>query len=81
MPGIKQLGLTHYFDYLVDASKVTKGKPDPETFTTAADFFNIPYEECIGLEDAAAGVEALNKANMFSVGVGVSNNYRLRTML
>ncbi len=47
-----------------------KGKPDPETFTTAADFLGIPYSECIGLEDAAAGVEAINKANMFSVGVG-----------
>ena len=31
---------------------------------------NIPYSECIGLEDAAVGVEAINKANMFSVGVG-----------
>ena len=47
-----------------------KGKPDPETFTTAADYLGIPYAECIGIEDAAAGVEAINKANMFSVGVG-----------
>lgn len=67
---LDKLGLTNYFDYVVDASKVTKGKPDPETFTTAADFFGIPYSKCVGLEDAAAGVEAINKANMFSVAVG-----------
>ena len=67
---VDKLGLIKYFDYVVDASKVKNGKPHPETFTTAADFLNIPYSECIGLEDAAAGVEAVNKANMFSVGVG-----------
>ena len=67
---VEKLGLLKYFDYVVDASKVKRGKPDPETFTTAADFLGIPYSECIGLEDAAAGVEAINKATMFSVGVG-----------
>lgn len=67
---VEKLGLTSYFDYIVDASKVSRGKPDPETFTTAADYLGIPYEECIGIEDAAAGIEAINKANMFSVGVG-----------
>ncbi|MFF2753012.1 beta-phosphoglucomutase [Psychrobacillus sp. NPDC058041] len=67
---LDKLGLTKYFDYVVDASKVEKGKPDPETFTTAADYLGIPYTKCIGIEDAAAGIEAINKADMFSVGVG-----------
>lgn len=67
---LEKLGLVRYFDYIVDASKVKKGKPDPETFTTAANHFGIPYDSCIGIEDAAAGIEALNRANMFSVGVG-----------
>lgn len=64
------LGLTAEFDYIVDASKVKKGKPDPETFTAAADALNVPYSECIGIEDSAAGLEAINGANMFSVAVG-----------
>ena len=38
---VDKLGLTHYFDYIVDASQVKKGKPDPETFTTAADFLGV----------------------------------------
>ncbi|MEK3981352.1 beta-phosphoglucomutase [Psychrobacillus sp. FSL K6-2836] len=67
---VEKLGLISYFDYIVDATKVSKGKPDPETFTSAADYLGIPYKECIGIEDAAAGIEAINKANMFSVGVG-----------
>lgn len=64
------LGLTAEFDYIVDASKVKKGKPDPETFTVAADALGVPYSECIGIEDSAAGVEAINGALMFSVAVG-----------
>ncbi|MBU9674065.1 beta-phosphoglucomutase [Planococcus sp. CP5-4] len=67
---LEKLGLSHYFDYVVDAGKVKKGKPDPETFTAAADALGVSYSNCIGIEDAAAGVEAVNRANMFSVGVG-----------
>ena len=67
---LDKLGLTHYFDYVVDAAQVQNGKPHPETFTTAADALGIPYPECIGIEDSAAGVEAINSAGMFSVGVG-----------
>ena len=67
---VEKLGLAHYFDYIVDASQVKRGKPDPETFTTAADFLGVSYEECIGIEDAEAGVRAINGARMFSVGVG-----------
>ncbi|MGO1058506.1 beta-phosphoglucomutase [Planococcus sp. FY231025] len=67
---LEKLGLTGYFDYIVDAAKVKNGKPDPETFTAAADALGIDYRDCIGIEDASAGVEAVNRAGMFSVGVG-----------
>lgn len=67
---LEKLGLTHYFDHIVDVAKVKYGKPHPEIFTTAADYIDIPYVDCIGIEDAAAGVEAINRAKMFSVGVG-----------
>src|SRR5690625_3620710 len=73
---VEKLGLLDYFDYIVDAAKVKNGKPDPETFTTAADYLNIPYSACIGLEDAVAGVEAVNRAQMFSVGVGSFEHLR-----
>lgn len=67
---LDKLGLGDYFDYVVDAGQVKKGKPDPETFVTAADALGVSHEDCVGIEDAAAGVEAINRANMFSVGVG-----------
>ena len=66
---LDKLGLTGFFDYIGDASKEAKGKPDPETFTTAADALGIAYSDCIVLEDSADGVVAITKANMFSVAV------------
>lgn len=71
---LDKLQLTSYFDYIVDASKVKKGKPDPETFLTAAAALGISPDECVGIEDAAAGVESINRAGMFSVGVGDARN-------
>lgn len=67
---LEKLELTKYFNYIVNAGEVKKGKPDPETFTTAADHLGAAYESCIGIEDAEAGVEAIKRGAMFAVGVG-----------
>lgn len=69
---LEKLELINEFDYIVDASKVKNGKPHPETFITAADYFGVPYHLCIGIEDAPSGVDALKSAGMFAVGVGQS---------
>ncbi|MEH7222270.1 beta-phosphoglucomutase [Bacillus sp. JJ1566] len=70
-----QLGLTHYFDYIVDAANISKGKPNPETFLVAADGVTVPAKECIGVEDAVAGVQAINDAGMFSVAIGPQEQF------
>ncbi|WP_066175173.1 beta-phosphoglucomutase [Bacillus marinisedimentorum] len=67
---VERLEVGEYFDYIVDAAKVEKGKPDPEIFLNAAEYLNIPAENCIGVEDAEAGVQAIKGAGMFAVGVG-----------
>jgi beta-phosphoglucomutase len=71
---LKQLGLTDVFDYVVDAAKIELGKPDPETFTNAADYLQVLYSDCVGIEDAAAGIQALKTAGMFAVGIGKKDN-------
>lgn len=67
---IERLELAHYFDHCVDVSKIKHGKPNPEIFITAAEKLKVFPENCIGIEDAIAGVDAINSAQMFSVGVG-----------
>ena len=66
------LGLTDAFDYVADAAKVTKSKPDPEIFTVCADALGVPCADCVGIEDAQAGIEAIHAAGMKSVGVNVA---------
>jgi len=67
---MNRLELTSQFDTIVDAAKILKGKPDPEIFLTAAKQLNVDPSNCIGIEDAAAGVESIKGAGMFAVGVG-----------
>ena len=69
---LEKLEIAHLFDYIADASKVVNPKPHPEIFTVCAEALNVKPSKCIGFEDAQAGIEAINSANMMSVGIGVS---------
>lgn len=67
---LKQLQLTDYFPKIVDPASLTNGKPDPEIYLKGAALLNLAPEACIGVEDAAAGVQAINAANEISIGIG-----------
>ena len=67
---LKQVNLLHRFIGIVDGNSVSKAKPDPEVFLIGAKKLNLKPEQCIVFEDAIAGVEAANKANMISIGIG-----------
>lgn len=67
---LKKLGLYTLFDTIVDPAKLSAGKPNPEIFKKAAEQLNCLVSECVGIEDAAAGVESINRANMVSIAVG-----------
>ncbi|MDD7914333.1 beta-phosphoglucomutase [Polaribacter ponticola] len=72
-PILEKVGLLHYFDAIVDGNNVTKAKPDPEVFLLAAAQLNVKAEECVVFEDAVAGVQAANAAEMMSIGIGDKN--------
>ncbi|TCC92208.1 beta-phosphoglucomutase [Pedobacter frigiditerrae] len=67
---LKQIGLMHLFDALVDGNKVTKSKPNPEVFLVGAKELNVNPGECVVFEDAIAGVQAAKAGNMKAVGIG-----------
>jgi beta-phosphoglucomutase len=68
---LKRLKIDTFFDTIVDPGRLKKGKPDPEIFQTAAKQLGINTKECAGIEDSVAGIQSINGAGMFSVGVGV----------
>jgi len=67
---LKKVGLFERFTAIVDGNNVSKAKPDPEVFLIAAKKLNKSPNECIVIEDASAGIQAANRANMTSVGIG-----------
>lgn len=67
---LETLGILDWFDTMVDGTVVTTAKPDPEVFTTAANMLGVPYKHCVVFEDAIAGVQAANRADMTSIGIG-----------
>lgn len=67
---LKKINLFSHFDYIVDASRILKGKPNPEIFLTAAKGLLISPSNCVAIEDSRVGIIAIKEAQMFSVGIG-----------
>lgn len=65
-----RLGITAAFDHIVDANLITRSKPDPEVFLAAASALRTEPADCVGIEDAVAGVHAVRAAGMFALGIG-----------
>lgn len=71
-PILEKVGLLSYFDSIVDGNSVTKAKPDPEVFLIAAKNLGVEPSNCVVFEDAVAGIQAANAAEMLSIGIGDS---------
>lgn len=69
---LNNLKITDYFDFIADASRCENSKPSPDIFLMAAKGLSVNPKNCIGIEDASAGIESINKAGMYSIGVGDS---------
>ena len=67
---LEKVGLIDRFTAIVDGNDVTKAKPDPEVFLIGAQKLNMSPENCVVFEDAIAGIQAANAANMISIGIG-----------
>ena len=66
---LSSLGIDKYFDCIVTAGDVRKGKPDPEGFLIAAYRLGVEPSQCLVIEDATAGVEAAKTAGMKCLAV------------
>lgn len=64
------MGISGYFDYVVDPALIKRAKPAPDIFLDAARHFSLDCSLCVGIEDAPAGITAIKSAGMFAVGIG-----------
>ncbi|MCB2352951.1 beta-phosphoglucomutase [Clostridium estertheticum] len=70
---LNNLKLTDYFDAIIDGTKVSSTKPNPEVFLKGALALNTPPCQCIVFEDAQSGIDAAINAGMYCIGIGSKN--------
>ncbi len=67
---LERVSIKKYFDAIIDGTKVSKAKPNPEIFLKAAHSVGEKPENCVVFEDAQAGVEAAINAGIQVIGIG-----------
>ena len=67
---LQRIGLDTFFDAVADGNCITRSKPDPEVFLTAAEMIGLLPAECLVVEDAHAGVEAAAAGGFDCAAIG-----------
>ncbi len=66
---LERHGLAKHFQFTLCAEDVTRSKPDPEIYLSAASRFGIDPASLMVLEDSPAGVASARAAGAFTVGI------------
>jgi len=74
---LQKVKMLSYFDVLVTAEDVIKGKPFPDVFLKAASLLEIPAEHCLVFEDAVSGITAAKSAGMKCVAISSNSDSQL----
>jgi len=67
---IQRLGIAVLLDAISHGGSVKRQKPAPDLFLHAANQLGLPSQECIVVEDAAAGIEAGRAGGFHTLGLG-----------
>lgn len=82
---LEQAKLSHFFDVIVSAEQVRKGKPNPEGFLLTLKELNkksstpVSPKQCVVIEDSRWGLEAAEAAKMHSVAI--TNSYEAEQLV
>ena len=66
---LKKLSLFEYFDEIVCAAMVKRGKPAPDIYIEAAKRLGLETSQCLALEDSLNGMKSANAAGCVTVMV------------
>src|SRR5947209_4250677 len=75
MTVLERLELVSYFDGIADGYSVVNGKPAPDIFVFAAGLLHTNTPDCLGVEDADAGIEAIKAAGMQALAIGPKERF------
>ena len=71
---LSKVEMLHYFEAIIDGTKTTRSKPDPQVFQMGAAALGCQPSECIVFEDAKSGVAAALAGGFYAVGMGSPSN-------
>lgn len=66
---LEKCGIDRFFEVKISGDMVTRCKPDPEIYLTAARELGLAPAECMVFEDAKAGIEAADRAAVGRIAV------------
>ncbi len=72
---LERLEILSYLDGIADGNSVANSKPAPDLFIYAAGSVQVPTPDCLGVEDANAGIEAIKTAGMQALGIGPKERF------
>jgi beta-phosphoglucomutase len=72
---LERLKIVDYFDGIADGNSVVNSKPAADIFVYAAGLVNVPTIDCLGVEDADAGIEAIKIAGMRALAIGPADRF------
>lgn len=67
---LNKIGVMQYVDTIANPDDVKANKPAPDIFLLAAEQLGLSKQECLGIEDSQAGVDALNSGAIDSLAIG-----------
>lgn len=72
---LERLDILSYLDGIADGYSVVNGKPAPDLFVYAAGLVRVPTPDCLGIEDADVGIEAIKTAGMQALAIGPAERF------
>ncbi|AAT27882.1 beta-phosphoglucomutase [[Mycoplasma] mobile] len=80
---LKTLEIYDLFDYISNPATIKNGKPAPDIYLDVMNHFELKPNECVGFEDAIAGVQGLVSAKMYVVAFtyGVKENWKIADLI
>ena len=66
---LSSLGLLEYFQHVVTADDVKRGKPAPDIFLEASRRIGVPPESCYAFEDGDLGIQSARDAGMTVIDI------------
>lgn len=72
---LERLGIEEAFDAVVHPDDVAQGKPAPDPFLKGAMMLGVLPCNCLGVEDALAGIESIRAAGMWAVAIGEKDSF------